>query len=77
MHEAVRMKRRRLIRPIQPPGSAFTGFRFPPEVILIAVRWYLRYGLSYRDLEELLAEGTVALSRTTRRKTSGEPRIPY
>ena len=50
------MKQRHLIRPIQPPRSAFTGFRFPPEVILIAVRWYLRYGLSYRDLEELLAE---------------------
>ncbi|MEJ7795920.1 MAG: IS6 family transposase, partial [Nocardioides sp.] len=33
--------------------SGFTGFRFPPEVILLAVRWYLRYGLSYRDLEEL------------------------
>jgi hypothetical protein len=28
----------------------------PPEVISIAVRWYLRYGLSYRDVEELLAE---------------------
>jgi len=50
------VKQRHLIRPIQPPRSAFTGFRFPPEVILIAVRWYLRYGLSYRDLEELLAE---------------------
>jgi hypothetical protein len=32
------MKRRRLIRPIQPPVTAFAGFRFPPEVILIAVR---------------------------------------
>jgi hypothetical protein len=32
--------------------SAFAGFRFPPEVITVAVRWYLRYGLSYRDLEE-------------------------
>jgi hypothetical protein len=38
------------------PGSAFKGFRFPPEIIVLAVRWYLRYGLSYRDLEELLAE---------------------
>ena len=38
------------------PGSAFVGFRFPPEVILLAVRWYLRFGLSYRDVEELLAE---------------------
>jgi hypothetical protein len=31
--------------------SVFAGFRFPPEVISIAVRWYLRYGLSYRDVE--------------------------
>jgi transposase-like protein len=38
------------------PSSAFAGFRFPPEVILLAVRWYLRFGLSYRDVEELLAE---------------------
>jgi hypothetical protein len=35
--------------------SAFAGFRFPPEVIT-AIRWYLRHGLSYRDVEELLAE---------------------
>jgi transposase, IS6 family len=35
---------------------AFAGFRFPPEVITVAVRWYLRYGLSYRDVDELLAE---------------------
>ena len=46
MDEAVRVKNRLRIRPIQPPSSAFAGFRFPPEVILIAVRWYLRYGLS-------------------------------
>jgi transposase, IS6 family len=32
------------------------GFRFPREVISLAVRWYLRYGLSCRDVEELLAE---------------------
>jgi transposase-like protein len=37
----------------------FAGFRFPPEVISVAVRWYLRYGLSYRDVEELLAERGV------------------
>jgi len=29
-------------------------------VVLLAVRWYLRYGLSYRDVEELLAERGVA-----------------
>ena len=39
-----------------PPLSAFAGFRFQPEVIRLSVRWYLRFGLSYRDFEELLAE---------------------
>jgi hypothetical protein len=29
------------------PSSAFAGFRFPREVITVALRWYLRYGLSY------------------------------
>ncbi|SBW22640.1 hypothetical protein FDG2_2921 [Candidatus Protofrankia californiensis] len=50
-------------RPVRPPvpASEFTGFRFPPEVIVLAVRWYLRYTLSYRDVEELLTErGLVA-----------------
>jgi transposase-like protein len=37
-------------------SSAPAGYRFPREVIAMAVRWYLRYGLSYRDVEELLAE---------------------
>ena len=36
--------------------SAIVGFRFPPDVIVLAVRWYLRFGLSYRDVEELLGE---------------------
>ena len=44
--EAVGMNHRRHIRPIQPSRSALAGFRFPPEVISIAVRWCLRYGLS-------------------------------
>jgi transposase-like protein len=45
--------------------SGFTGFRFPPEVILLVVRWYLRYGLSYRDLEELLAERGIEVDHVT------------
>src|SRR6185295_2235065 len=45
--------------------SGFTGFRFPPEVILLAVRWYLRYGLSYRDLEEVLAERGIEVDHVT------------
>jgi len=45
--------------------SGFTGFRFPPEVILLAVRWYLRYGLSYRNLAELLAERGIEVDHVT------------
>jgi transposase, IS6 family len=45
--------------------SEFAGFRFPPEVIAVAVRWYLRYGLSYRDVEELLAERGIVVDHVT------------
>ncbi len=46
-------------------ACSFAGYRFPPEVILLAVRWYLRYGLSYRDVEELLAERGVEVDHVT------------
>src|SRR3954451_327806 len=52
-------------RPWCPPRSAFAGYRFPAEVIVLAVRWYLRYGLSYRDVEELLAERGVDVDHVT------------
>jgi transposase, IS6 family len=45
--------------------SGFAGFRFPPDVIMVAVRWYLRYNLSYRDVEELLAERGVGVDHGT------------
>ena len=44
------------VRPDPTARSAFAGFCFPPDVIVLAVRWYLRFGLSYRDVEELLGE---------------------
>ena len=47
------------------PRSAFAGFRFPPDVIVVAVRWYLRFGLSYRDVEELLVEHGVEVDHVT------------
>jgi IS6 family transposase len=50
------MKLRRSCPPLQPDASAFVGYRFSLEMILLAVRGYLRFGLSYCDLEELLAE---------------------
>ena len=55
---------RRTVLPVA-PRSAFAGFRFPPEVIVLAVRWYLRFGLSYRDVEELLAERGVEVDHVT------------
>jgi hypothetical protein len=53
--EAVGMKRRRSCSAVHLRASAFAGYRFPPDVILLAVRWYLRFGLSYRDLEDYAA----------------------
>src|SRR5438477_8402281 len=57
------MRRRHFRLPA--PRSAFAGFRFPPEVITVAVRWYLRYGLSYRDVEELLAERGIEVDHVS------------
>jgi transposase-like protein len=53
------------LRPWYPPRSAFAGFRFPAEVIVVAVRWYLRYGPSYRDVEELLTERGIDVDHVT------------
>jgi hypothetical protein len=47
------------------PRSSFAGFRFPPDLIMLAVRWYLRYGLSYRDVEELLVERGIQVDHVT------------
>jgi IS6 family transposase len=71
------------IRPGPAPvsRSAFAGLGFPPDVIVLAVRWDLRFGLSHRDVEELLTErgskvdhGTVY--RWVQRFTPCWPRPP-
>jgi transposase-like protein len=49
----------------RPAPSAFAGYRFPPQVITLAVRWYIRSGLSYRDVEELLAERGIEVDHVT------------
>jgi IS6 family transposase len=59
--ELMRRRRRRVFA----PESSFAGFRFPREVIVLAVRWCLRYGLSHRDVEELLAERGVVVNHVT------------
>src|ERR1051326_1664804 len=43
----------------------FRGRRFPEEIIMLCVRWYLRYCLSYRDLEEMMAERGVEVDHST------------
>jgi len=37
-------------------AALFRGRHFEDVIILLCVRWYLRYSLSYRDLEETMAE---------------------
>ena len=56
---------RRRPRRVSESWSNFAGFRFPPDVIMVAVRWYLRYGLSYRDVEELLAERGITVDHVS------------
>lgn len=41
------------------------GFRFRAEGIAVALRWYLRYGMFYRDIGELLAERGIEIDHVT------------
>ena len=43
----------------------FKWRHFRGEIILWAVRWHCRYGVSYRDLEEMLEERGVSVDRAT------------
>jgi transposase-like protein len=45
--------------------ALFKWRHFEADIILCAVRWYLRYALSYRDVEELLRERGVSIDHTT------------
>src|SRR5580704_3936082 len=43
----------------------FSGRHFDREIIILCVRWYLRYKLSLRDLVEMMAERGLQLAHTT------------
>ncbi|MFL5627205.1 MAG: IS6 family transposase, partial [Ktedonobacteraceae bacterium] len=43
----------------------FKWRHFEAEIILLCVRWYLRYALSYRDLEEMMLERGLHVAHTT------------
>jgi putative transposase len=51
---------------ISPP--CYRGFRFPPEVISSCAWWYFRFSLSFRDVEELLAQRGIVLTSETIRQ---------
>jgi putative transposase len=44
---------------------SFKGAHFPPEIILMGVRWYVAYPLSYRHVEELMEERGVPVDHAT------------
>ena len=43
----------------------FKGRHFDREIIVLCVRWYLRYKLSFRDLVEMMGERGLSLAHTT------------
>ncbi len=47
------------------PVNAFKWKHFAGEIILQTVRWYLKYALSYKNLEEIMAERGIKVDHTT------------
>jgi len=47
------------------PNSPYAGYRFPPEIISYCVWLYFRFSVSYRDIEELMAERGVIVTYET------------
>ena len=45
--------------------SDFKGRQFEGAIILNCVRWYCKYGISYRDLEEMMLERGMEIDHTT------------
>ena len=45
--------------------NPFKWRHFEGEIILLCVRWYLRYSLSYRDLTEMMAERGLKVAPST------------
>ena len=48
-----------------PSDNPFKWRQFEPALILQCVRWYLRYALSYRDLEDMMRERGLCVDPTT------------
>ena len=50
---------------LEPMEELFKGRHFDQEIIVLCVRWYLSYKLSYRDLTEMLSERGISVAHTT------------
>ena len=48
---------------------SYSGYRFPPEIIQQAIWLYVRFTLSFRDVEDLLAERGILVSYETERRS--------
>jgi len=59
MAEFVRMSKRTEFE------EMFKGRHFEPEAIIVSVRWYLTYKLSYRDISQMMAERRIAVDQST------------
>lgn len=51
--------------PLNHRPKLFKYRHFEPQIILLCLRWYLRYSLSYRDLEEMMTERGLSVDHTT------------
>ena len=66
----------------KPQPALFKWRHFEPAIIVCAVRWYLRFSLSYRDVEELLLERALPADHTpiwrlgAALRTRAEPEMP-
>ena len=49
----------------QKQPALFKGRQFEAEIIVLCVRWYLRYPLSFRQLEEIMAERHLSMDYVT------------
>jgi hypothetical protein len=45
--------------------NMFKRSRFPVEIILVCVRWYCKYGITYRDLSAMMQDATITAQRLT------------
>src|SRR3954463_1996678 len=50
---------------LEPVAALFKGRHFDQEIIILCVRWYVTYKLSYRDLADMMAERGIAVAHTT------------